>query len=60
MTPKKKDEVIRYRGDGAFILGVPARDLTEDEFSALPDDVRKQVVNSGLYDFAVKTPQEGE
>ena len=43
---------LRYIGgeDGAFIRGIPARDLDEDDLKALPDGVGpKTLVNSGLY-----------
>lgn len=43
--------MLRYVGDGAFLPGVPARDLTDDEaarYSARYGD-EKWLVESGLY-----------
>ena len=40
---------LRYVGDGDYILGVPARDLTKDEFEALSEAQKKQCKESGLY-----------
>jgi hypothetical protein len=39
----------RYRGDGRFLVGVPARDLTSDEVARLPERLRRRLVPSGLY-----------
>lgn len=43
-------------GEGEFLLGVPARNLDEDEYQALSAEQRADVRNSGLYD--VKTDAE--
>lgn len=41
----------RYTGqNGAFLLNVPTRDLTEDEYNALPPAQRIQVRQSGIYE----------
>ena len=44
---KKANPYLRYIGDGAFLPGVPARDLTEAEVKqyALAD-----LLSSGLYE----------
>lgn len=39
----------KYRGDGRFLVGVPARDLTSDEVARLPERLRRRLVPSGLY-----------
>ena len=31
-----------YDGNGVYVLGVPARDLTDDEWAALTDEQKKQ------------------
>lgn len=38
--------MLRYVGDGAYLLGVPARDLSEEEALALD---RQTLTASGLY-----------
>lgn len=41
----------RYLGDGsAWIGGVPARDLTHEEWAALGDDLQAQCLGTGLYE----------
>ena len=46
-----------YQGDGkAFLFGVPRRDVTEDEYQALPPERRAAMDASRLY--VVKTDRE--
>jgi hypothetical protein len=41
---------LRYVGDGEWIRGVPARDLTDDDLKALPKGLGpKTLVATGLY-----------
>lgn len=46
----------RYRGQGRYLVGVPARDLTADEAARLPDRLRARLVKSGLYEV-VRPPK---
>jgi len=39
---------ITYSGKN-FIQGIPARDLTQEEWDALPDEVKELAVSSGVY-----------
>lgn len=41
--------IAKYVGDGAFLHGVPARDLDESEWDALTDEERAAAVERGLY-----------
>lgn len=44
---------IRYKGDGSeFLNGVPAHNLTTEEYDALDNDQRAAVRASPLYDYA--------
>jgi hypothetical protein len=44
--------MIRYLGDGtSFLNGIPARDLTEDEFRSLDNVQRAAVRDSPLYGY---------
>lgn len=45
---ESQSEPQRYPAE--HIEGVPARDLSNEEWSALPEDVRKAAVDSGLYE----------
>ena len=41
----------RYIGEGAYLHGVPTRDLTKEDLDALPDGVsKKDLEASGLYE----------
>lgn len=44
--------VARYKGEttGAYIIGVPARDLTERDWARLPDALKDKAINTGLYE----------
>jgi hypothetical protein len=57
MTPKKIDDTgayAIYQGGGAFIQGVPTRDLTRTEWNALTAD--QKAAAAELYAL----PQESE
>lgn len=43
--------MIKYIGDGAYLLGVPARDLTDKEWSQLMPEQRTAAEASGLYEI---------
>lgn len=48
----KNLQIVRYTGkQHYYILGVPTRDLSLDEFEALSEDLRKRCIESGLYQF---------
>ena len=52
--------MIRYIGsDDEFITGIPARDLTPDEWRALTDEQRRAAVESKLYEAPDKTGRKG-
>lgn len=48
----------KYKGDGEFYHGIPARDLDEDEWQVLDNEQRQLLRSSALYD--VKTDREME
>lgn len=41
---------VRYIGDGAFWPGIPARDLTREEWDALEPEHREQILAHKLYE----------
>ena len=49
--PKPNDLVsgVKYIGDGAFIEGVPARDMTPEEWQALEAEKRETALKLRLY-----------
>jgi hypothetical protein len=45
----KNKPIIKFVGGSNYIIGVPARDLTLEEFEALPLEQQKQCIATGLY-----------
>lgn len=43
------DIAVRYVGEGKFLPGIPARDLSVDEWAALSDEVRGVCLSEGMY-----------
>lgn len=41
-----------------YVEGVPARDLTDEEFAALTDQQKAMVEGSGVYDLRRDAPKE--
>ena len=46
--------MIKYIGNGNYYQGIPARDLSADEWKAIPRRKRKVLVDLGLYKEEVK------
>lgn len=42
-----------YNDNGQFENGVPARDLTVDEWAAIPEETRTRLVKSGMYTLPI-------
>lgn len=53
--------ILKYIGKGAWLPDVPARDLTEVDFSERSEDWREvgwdenSLVGSGLYEYAIES-----
>ena len=41
--------VVEYIGDGTFEQGIPARNLTADEWAEVPAETQKRLIASGVY-----------
>jgi hypothetical protein len=51
----------RWKGaEGEFVYGVPARNLSEDEYAALTPEQRAEVRASGVYDVKTEAEMAGE
>jgi hypothetical protein len=46
-----------YVGEGEYLNGVPARDLSTEDWDALTPDLQVEVVASGLYEFEGGDPE---
>ena len=42
----------RYVGDGQYLPGIPARDLTDEDVAALDDARRAEVAAAAIYEAA--------
>lgn len=58
MEDEKDEKLWVYKGDGAFIDGIPARNLTEQDWARLDEDARAAVAHSGLYRRAARPAKE--
>jgi len=47
-----KEPVIKYVGVDEYVTGIPACDLSANDYAALDTDARALVRNSPLYDYA--------
>lgn len=51
----------KYTGEnGEHYMGIPARDLTEDEFDALSDENKATLAESKFYTLRHDAPEEAE
>jgi hypothetical protein len=48
-TPKKEPVYIRYTGNGAFFVGIPAKNFTKSEFEALEPHQQNEVLTGTIY-----------
>lgn len=49
---------MKYIGNGAFVPGIPARDLSADEVKQYGGE--KALAETGLYEIVRKSKKEGE
>lgn len=50
MSRKSSPATVRYCGQGAYLLGLPARDMSLEEWQSYPESQRKLALELGLYD----------
>lgn len=51
----------KYKGDGAgYHTGIPARDISEEEWDSLPDELKATASASPLYELRGEARREGE
>lgn len=48
---------VKYSGEGQFIPGVPARDLTVQEWAVLPHAVQAVCLSTGVYEIVAEEPK---
>ena len=52
---------MKYIKKNEFIQGIPARDLTPDEWVALPKELQETALKSGVYEMPKKSvSKDGE
>jgi hypothetical protein len=47
---KKPTNLVRYCGQGSYMIGLPARDMTLEEWQSYPEALRSAALEIGLYD----------
>lgn len=52
--------MIKYKGNGNYIQGVPARDLSMDEWNSLSKELQEAAMKSGLYEMPKLKAKDGE
>lgn len=50
--------MIKYIGDGDYFLGIPRRDLTDDEFAALSEADQAMLLGSRIYQQVADEAQQ--
>lgn len=61
IKPVMAATIVRFKGDGsAFVPGIPTRDLTAEEWAAIPESVRLVGIKTELYIADPVIPQESE
>ena len=40
-----------YIGDGAYMIGLPSRDMMQDEWDAYPQELTKPALKQGLFEI---------
>lgn len=58
--PRQKISAKYTADDGSHYMGIPARDLNEEEFDALSDDQKATLGASSFYDLRHDAPEEAE
>ena len=53
-----RSKKIKYTGNGDYLPGIPARDMTMKEWRAYPKEKRDTAVNLGLYEAPKKDGDE--
>lgn len=38
-----------YKGDGAYFIGLPARDMEADEWDSYPEELKNAALKEGVY-----------
>ncbi len=45
----RRCKVVKYVGNGAFFSGLPARDMTLEEWESYPEELRSAALSADLY-----------
>lgn len=60
ITPEAPKILVRFSGgDTHFIQGIPARDLTAEDWAELTSEMQEKALALKLYEM-VETPKDGE
>jgi hypothetical protein len=51
---------VRYTGKRQFFIGVPARDLTKEEFDGLSPEAQRDVLESTIYERVTRSKKSDD
>lgn len=50
--------MVKYIGNGDHLIDLPARDMTEEEWSEYPQELTKAALRLGLYEIDKPKPKK--
>lgn len=60
MRKEAKEQIVKYTGNGDYLVGIPARDMSLEEWQALSEEQRALGLKLNLYKLADEKPSGGE
>ena len=51
VQPEGGNTFIKYIGNGDYVMGIPARNLTTEEWEAMPETTRQTLLAQKLYEL---------
>lgn len=58
VQPEGGSTFIKYIGNGDYVMGIPARNLTTEEWETLPETTRQALLEQKLYELTDASASE--
>lgn len=58
VQPEGGSTFIKYIGNGDYVMGIPARNMTVEEWEALPETTRQALMAQKLYELSSEPASE--
>lgn len=58
VQPEGGSTFIKYIGNGDYVMGIPARNLTVEEWESLPEETRQALMAQKLYELSSEPASE--